>query len=203
MENLNYLMQNIEEKHLFKVKVLEQQTKKRLNLIEEKNNTIKNLEYEKDLITEDLIRIIKEEMNQELNLIWGKDSYSAYHTVWVYNQNKNNVKDQEKAKQLFKQITNTIREKILLGNKDFKLIEIIMKGYNGESYEFMYKYKKHKFGIKIPMFNTVNKENYNDMLLGYKIYYYKSEHCCTNIMFNLNYNQLANDFKQYIESLEV
>ena len=194
------LHERLKEQRLLKAKILKQQIEKRSNLVAEKESLIEKINYEKRLIVNDIINTFKNEMqSSEFNLIWGIDE-TSYYTVWLYHQNKN---DEEKTKQLFKWITDVIKEKILLNNKHFKLTEIIMTGYNRQSYRFEYKYKKHKFGVEIPMFNTTNNENYKEMLLGYKIYHYTSEYTLELIISNLDYNQLANEFKQYIDSLEI
>ena len=201
-EKINCFGESLEEQRLLKAKLLEKSIKQRTDLIREKNQLITNLNYEKDLITDDIVNIIKQQLvDSEFNLIFGFSS-DYFHTVWLYNQDKEFVKDKDKAKQLFKWITEAIKEKILFNDKQFKLIDITIYGYDRHAYSFQYKYKNHKFDIKIPMFNTVDRKNYKEMLLGYQIYYYTSDNCSKLIANNLDYRQLANDFKQYLESLE-
>lgn len=201
-EELNCFGKNLEEQRLRKAKLLEKSIKQRTDLMHEKKQLITNLNYEIDLITNDIVDIIKQQLpDSEFNLIFGFDS-NDFHTVWLYNQNKKLVKDEPKAKQLFKWVTEAIKEKILFNDKQFKLIDITTYGYDSYAYSFQYKYKNHKFDIKIPMFNAVDRKNYKEMLLGYQIYYYTSDNCSKLIANNLDYHQLANDFKQYIETLE-
>lgn len=201
-EELNCFCENIEEQRLRKARLLEKSIKQRTDLMHEKKQLITNLNYELDLITNDIVDIIKQQLpDSEFNLIVGFES-DYFHTVWLYNQDKKLVKDEPKAKQLFKWITEAIKEKILFNDKQFKLIDITMHGYDRHAYSFQYKYKNHKFDIQIPMFNTVDRKNYKEMLLGYQIYYYTSDNCSKLIANNLDYHQLANDFKQYLESLE-
>ena len=201
-EELNSFGKSLEEQRLLKAKLLEKNIKQRTDLIREKKQLITNLNYEIDLIINDIVDTIKQQLpDSEFNLIGGFES-DYFHTVWLYNYDKKMVKDEDKAKQLFKWIIEVIKEKLLLNNNQFKLIDISLYGYDRASYGFQYKYKKHKFEIKIPMFDTVNKENYKEMLIGYQIYYYTSENCSKIIANNLDYHQLANDFKQYLESLE-
>ena len=202
-EKINNMLNNIEEQKKFETNILEKQIKQRLNLLDKKKQLIRELTYEKDLIIDDVCNIFKNEVfSSNLSLIWGIDE-TAYHTAWLYHYDKEKCQDQNKAKQTFKWITDTIKEKILLNNKQFKLDEIILNGYDRKSYDFHYKYKKHIFNITIPMFATTNKDNYETMIVGYKIYDSTSPHTWSCILTNLDYRQLALDFKQYIDNLEV
>lgn len=207
--NMNYI-KNLEEERLLKAKLLLNKINHKQDLINKKNEQIENLNYEKDLITEDIVHTIKNSLqDSEFNLIWGASS--VYRDAWRYGYNKdypdaNIFKDDEtkdKAKKAYKWVTDSIKEKILLNNKKFKLKSISVYGYDNQGYSFYYTYGKQAFEIYIPMFNTTNKDNYKEMLLGYRILIKTSDNCWKCILYNIDYHQLANNFKEYLEKLEV
>ena len=174
-------------------------------LINEKDKIIKNLNYEKELITDDIISIVKNFTSSELSLIWGTSS-KCYDDAWKYFHYKDEIKDEEEKKKMknaYDLVLMQIKSRILLENKSFKLQNIYFYGYDKTYYSFVYKYKKHVFELKIPMFDRTTNENYKDIILGYRVLIQKYEHTWSTIICDLNLNVVANKLKEYIEKLEV
>lgn len=177
----------------------------RQGLINKKNQIIENLNYEKELITNDIISIVKNFISSEISLIWGAGS-GYYDDAWKYFHYKDEITDEEKKKKLkdaYDLVLMQIKSRILLDNKDFKLQNIYFYGYDKTYYIFVYEYKNHVFEIKIPMFDRASSENYQDMMLGYKILIQTSESCWSIIICDLHPVVVADKLKEYIKTLEV
>jgi hypothetical protein len=178
---------------LDEIKLRQERKKKKDKLIEELN-------YEKDLITHDIINIIRSDLTYtKYNLFVGYNQ-EMFSKAWRYiNLRKDADKEVKKDyKKSFDFVTHIIEENILSGNKDFKLKEIYDYNFS-QAYEFIYEYKDHKFSISIPMFANTNEKNYLQMLYGYRISHYESKHTSMQIIYGLDYTKVANDFKQWLE----
>ena len=176
----------------------------RQNLIDEKSELIKKINFEKTLIIDDLVKTIKTLSSSEISLIWGANS-QYFHDAWRYFNYKDKVEDEEekkKWKQSYEYVIAKINSTILLDNKNFKLKKIVVYGYDGYQYAFEYKYKKQTFEIAIPMFDHTTSENYKEMLLGYRIFIQTSESCWSLIIKDLAPNVVAQKLKEYIEGNE-
>ena len=173
----------------------------RQNLIDEKDELIKKLNFEKTLVMDNLVKLIQDLNSSEVSLIWGATS-QYFHDAWRYHNSKNEIKDKEKKeklKQSYGYVIARITFVILLNNKDFKLQKIVTYGYDGYQYAFEYKYKKQMFEIVIPMFDNTTNENYKEILAGYKVFIQTSESCWTLIIKDLDPNVVAQKLKEYIE----
>lgn len=200
---LEQIMQNQEAKRQIETKNILDKIDIRQGLINEKNKTINNLNYEKELITEDIVKLVKELNSSELSLIWGATS-RIYHDAWLWNQQdviKN--KNTDELKNSYNLVTMQIKDRLLLNNKKIKIKSISMYGYDEMGYSFYCEYKKHTFEIYVPMFERATKENYKDMMLGYRLLIATSEYTWDTIICDLNYNVVAQKLKEYIENLEV
>lgn len=201
-ELLDKFIQEQEAKRQIETKNMLDKINYRQGLINEKDKIINNINYEKELITNDIVRIVKGLNSSELSLIWGADS-RTYHDAWLY-QTKDVVNNEniDRLKNSHKLVLEQINDKILLNNKKFKLKEVVMYGYDGRGYSFYYKYKKHTFEIYVPMFEKATKETYKDAMLGYKVLVETSEQIWSTIICDLNYSVVAQKLKEYVENLE-
>lgn len=176
----------------------------RQGLINEKNKIIENLNYEKELITNDIVGMVKNFMSSEMSLIWCA-SNMYYDDTWRYFHYKDEIKDEEKKKKMkntYDLVLMQIKSKILLENKDFKLQNIYFYGYDKSYYSFVYEYKTHIFELKIPMFDSVSNVNYQEMMLGYRILIQTSKSCWSIVICDLNPDVVANKLKEYIKTLK-
>lgn len=203
LSGLEQFMQNQETKRQIETKNILDKIDYRQGLINEKNKIINNLNYEKELITEDIVKLVKGLNSSELSLIWGATS-KQYHDAWLWNQQDViNNKNIDELKNSYKLVTLQIQDRLLLNNKKIKLKGISLYGYDETGYSFYFEYKNHTFEIYVPMFERATKENYKDMLLGYKLLIKTSEYTWDTIIRDLNYNVVAQKLKEYIENLEV
>lgn len=202
LSGLEQFIQEQEAKRQIETKNILDKIDYRQGLINEKNKIINTLNYEKELITEDIVKLVKGLNFSELSLIWGATS-KQYHDAWLWNQQDViNNKNIDELKNSYKLVTLQIQDRLLLNNKKIKLKDISLYGYDEIGYSFYYEYKKHTFEIYVPMFERATKENYKDMLLGYKLLIKTSEYTWDTIIRDLNYNVVAQKLKEYIENLE-
>lgn len=183
-----------------KAKYVLDEIKLRVERKNQKDKLIEELNYEKDLITHDIISIIKNDLAYtEYNLFAGHNQ-EMFSKAWRYINLKKDIDKETKKdyKKSFDFVTHIIEENILSGNKDFKLKEIYDYNFS-QGYDFIYEYKDHKFSISIPMFANTNEKNYSQMLYGYRISHYESKHTSMQIIYGLDYTKVANDFKQWLE----
>ena len=169
---------------------------------ERKNNKLKLIEelnYEKDLITNDIVGIIQRDLDcSQYNLFKGFGA-DVFWKVWKFScyQDTLTKKDKEEFKFLYEYILSVIKEKILLNNNDFELTKITDSCF-ARHYVFEYLYKNQQIHIYIPMFSHTDSDNYPEMLEGYKIYHVQKYHYNT-IAYGLDYDKVANDLKEWIE----
>lgn len=171
MNNFDKFIQKQEVTRQIETKKLLDKINYRQGLINEKDKIIKNLNYEKELITDDIVKLVQSLSSSEIALCWGANN-RLYHDAWYFFHHKDENYDEEKKNKLknsYDLILMQIKTNILLKNKDFKLQDISMYGYDGQGYSFYYKYKKYTFELYVPMFDLANKETYKDMLLGYRV----------------------------------
>ena len=205
MSNLDKFIQEQEAKRQIETKKLLDKINYRQGLIDEKNELIEKINFEKTLIIDDLLKTIKNLNSSEISLIWGANS-QYFYDAWRYFHSKDETKNEEtkkKWKQSYNYVIARVNSVILLDNKDFKLKKIITYGYDGYQYAFEYKYKKQMFEVVIPMFDNTTNENYKEMLSGYRVYIQTSESCWSSIINDLDPNIVAQKLKEYIEKLEV
>lgn len=176
----------------------------RQNLINEKNELIEKINFEKTLIINNLVDNIKNLNSSEISLIWGASS-QYFRDAWKYFHYKDKEKDEEtkkKWKRSYEFVITKINSDILLDNKDFKLKNILYCGYDNSQFSFEYTYKKQVFEISIPMFDNTTLDNYKEMLLGYRVYIQTSESSWSLIIKDLDPNIVAQKLKEYIKGDE-
>ena len=193
--------------------VLQQQHKEKLkaqNIVSEiqirqkrKNDKIKLIEelnYEKDLITNDIVGIIQRDLScSQYNLFRGFNP-DVFRKVWQYYHYKDTLtnKEKEEFKSSYEYIVSVIKEKILLNNNDFELTKIIDSCFE-RHYVFEYLYKNQQIQVYIPMFLHTDNENYLEMLEGYKVYHNVDKYRYDCIICGLDYDEVASKLKEWSE----
>lgn len=204
MNIVDKFIQEQEAKCQIETKKLLDKINYRQGLIDEKDKIIKNLNYEKELITDDIVKLVQSLSSSEIALCWGANN-RLYHDAWYYYHHINEIEDEENKKKLknnYDFVLKQIKTKILLDNKEFKLQTISAYGYDGRGYSFIYKYKKEIFEIYIPMFDIANSAIYMDMLIGYRVLIQTGGSTWTSIICDLSPDVVANKLKEYIEGVE-
>lgn len=176
----------------------------------QKQVEIDNLTYEKGLIVDDIIKIIKEDLaNCSYNIFRYFNIDDTMWRAWRYF----NLKKEKKLKELepsegltetdYKNALDFIETQVkntLIPEEysDAKLVDFIAYNYNAEAYELTYKIKDKnndlEFLIEIPMFNQANEKNYLTMASGYSL----RQHIGCEI--TLEFSEL--DWKKFREKLK-
>ena len=202
LDDLNLFISDRNEREKFITKRLLDSLLSKQEKVINKNKLINDLSYEKDLIIKDIIESIKTQLSlSTASLLYGANPI-IYHDAWMYFHNVDKIKEEnrEHYKQAFTQVVDMITRKILINDKQFKLCDILFVGYDEEAYEFKYNYGLQSFSIKVPIFEHANEQNYISMLNGCIIYYHKTESTYTQILHNIDINQLALDFKEWLQN---
>lgn len=182
--------------------------KKRQEKAKAKQDQINELTYERNLIIEDTVRTIKEDLaNSKYNIFWGL-STDLMHKAWVYHWHKKDKEYWDKAsdkegkksyKSCYDYVLSTIKHRLLKDNDEYKLVEIIDHNYCS-SYCFTYKYKKHEIQITVPIWSNASFNNYQDLLVGYKVHFKEREHCWNWVCGGINYLEVANELELWINN---
>lgn len=168
-------------------------------LLKQKEDQIKQLEYEHELIEKDIVVKIKDRLfYSEYNKF--RYSYATFAKVQAYCNKKVELSDEELKDYecAFNTVTKDIKENILLNDSKFKL-ENITNYWHGTAFNFYYKYKTYNIQIVIPLFESVNNDNYPTMLEGYVVYYEYKPNCWEAITYGFDLEKIANDLKQWLE----
>lgn len=168
--------------------------------IKAKKEQIEDLQYESDLITRDIINTIKIDLYRSEYNLFSMISANTFWEAWTYKGTKK-WDDKEKKKEFKKSynfIVDRIKEEILKNNDEFKLINIIDSNYS-TFYNFEYEYKDIKIGISIPIYIHANKDNYEDLLKGYRALICQSGACWQQIICDLNYREVADKLESYLK----
>lgn len=143
---------------------------RRFDAIKDKKKKIDELELECDLIKDNIIEIIRNDLNNSsLNMFYGFNS-NLLRNAFIYNYHKDDKDgyDEKALKEMrdnFNFVTNRIKE-ILFPDYDFKLVNIFDYCYTA-AYEFHYEYKDRFYIIRIPVFAGANEKNCDIILNGY------------------------------------
>lgn len=181
--------------HLFDVNTLEtsraayvkSEIDKRIEKHKQKEEELENLKYESNLILDDILGTIKEDLDESYYNIFKWFARDIVAKAWRFSRNEKEefIKDEkeyEDCKTRYDVVINRVKQELIPEkyHKGLKIIEII--DYNWESaYEFKFKYKTLEFIICVPMFHHATKENYMDMLSGYKLKLEDKTHVITEI----------------------
>lgn len=178
-----------------KAKYALDETKKRIEKANKKQEEINNLAYEKGLIITDVLNIIKEDINQSYynifrylnvnDLLWEAWKYSSFKNKGALSEiEKSHEESPECCKSLkdfetsYDFVLKIVKDRLIPDKyrDESILVRIINYSYS-TSYEFTFKYKDVEFIICIPIFNHVNDKNYSELLSGYILRFNESEYC--------------------------
>ena len=181
--------------------------KKRQDLLKAKNDQIDQLKYETNLVTNDICNVIKED-------IWSCSKYNMFYgftdeifwQAWRYFNNHKDkdfedYKDKEtkkKEKNSLEFVDGIIKQYIFSDKDEAKLIECLMYCY-GIGYDFTYSYKGETIQVYIPLYQKTTRDNYLDMLTGYRLHFKESEHSWGWIAGGLNYTELKDKLNAWLE----
>ena len=174
-----------------------------------KDKTIEELQYERNLIFGNLCSIISNDLkNSVFNIFRGFTSDLCWK-AWRWCHYKDNVdkeldkdeltKDEyDKYKSCFDMTVRLVRDYFFGKLKDeIKFKEIIRNWTTG--YDYVYTYKGQEISIFIPIFHADIKD-YCYALTGYKAGYKESEHVQGYIASGLDYKEVAEKLQDWLRN---
>lgn len=175
---------------------------RRKERIKLKEAAIEELKYEKDLIFNDMLSIIRNDLaNSASNVFRGFDS-DLYRKAWKYFWYKDNLSDSEK--ETYKGIFDFMLSIITINffgkelEKEVIFKEVIQSWTSG--YTFSFEYKDQEIQIFIPTFSTVNAENYAEIMSGYRINYRERPACYGYVCGGLDYSEVGEKLQAWMLS---
>ena len=207
--SLNYFHDNQEE---LEKKFIVDEINLRLDRLSKKTEEITKLEYEKNLILNDVCGVINNDLR---NSRWNLFSYftqDIYWKAWKYCHYKEDLEEDVKNKELTSDEFNSYKssfgytkdtvQRVFFGEElkdmvEFK--EIIRDWEIGYSYNFIY--KDQEIQIFIPTF-MCDESTYQYMLDGYHVSYRESENCTSWITHNLDYHKVASRLQEWLKNEE-
>lgn len=179
---------------------IKEQLDLRIERFKNKQHEINELTYEKELIENDIIDIIKTNVHSsKCSLFWGlRDSIftDTWRYFWHKDDNEWNEEDKTKCKTSYEYVIRTLKEEFFK-DYDVELIEIVEFWY-GVSYEFAYKCKNQIIRIEVPCYSMANTENYAYLLNGYRALYQENERSWSTIAYSIDYRDIIEKLHQWI-----
>lgn len=194
-----------------------EETKKRLEKANKKQEEIDNLKYEKELILGNVFDLIREDIAQSYynifrffntsELLWEAWKYSSFKRQGRLQEiEESHKKEPEYCKSLedfenaYDFVLRTVKDRLIPEKyrDESTLVEIVDWSYS-IAYEFTFKYKDIEFIICVPMFNNVNDKNYLEMLSGYVLRFRESEHCIGLAFSTINPQEFKEKLEKWID----
>lgn len=198
---------NLEEREEARNKYILEEINKRQQKLKNKEDEIDNLQYERNLVLNDLLSVIRTDISHSgLNLFRYLDEGDLFYESWRYANNHKNkdfepYKDnavKKKEKQSYGFVTSQIERLILNGNTEFKRVDSVMDYYYSLYYEYTYEIRGHEIYICIPNFHRADDKNYQELLSGYVIRYKESDYCIGWICSDIDYTKIYDKLMAWI-----
>lgn len=170
---------------------------KRLERYKAKKEAIENLSYEQDIILNDIIEVLRTDVNRsDLNIFMFWNTSDLFRATWSY---FNKPQEHEDEKNSYEEVVNTLKRNFFPNYHNLVLKEVLNFWY-GVGYEFVYEdINSHiKFELYIPIFSAINKENWQSVVNGYRISYEKKPNCWSWLTGGFDIKQIAADFNMIL-----
>jgi hypothetical protein len=175
--------------------------------VKAKEKAIAELQYERDLIFNDVLAVFKKDIAySEMNIFRGLKT-DFLHRAWLFDEKKlkQEVKEGKLTKEELKQrksehnfavttIINKFFEKEL--QEEIKFTKIIHEWDIG--YAFYFEYRGQEIFISIPIFAAISAESYSRMVSGYVVNYKESEYCYGFVCSSLNPNEVRKKLNEWL-----
>ena len=174
-----------------------QELNKRLERYKAKKEVIENLLYEQDIIRNDIIEVLRTDVNRsDLNIFMFWNSSDLLHAAWLYFNQPEKCED---SKNSYEEVIETLKRNFFPDYHNLVLKEVINFWY-GAAYEFVYEdIKSHtKFELFIPIFSAINKENWQSLINGYHISYEEKPNFWSGLTGGFDIKQIAADFNMIL-----
>lgn len=180
---------------------IKEQLNLRVERLKNKQHEINELMYEKELVEDDIIDVIKTNAhNSKCGLFWGvRDSIFTDACQYFWHRNDVDFDEQEKdrLKTPYEYVINTLKEKFFK-DYDVELVEVLEFWY-GVGYEFIYKYKGKRIQLEVPCYSMANKENYVYLLNGYKVLYEEEKSHWKLITSSIDYQDIIEPLHKWMD----
>lgn len=202
---LNNEMQTYLKKYntakLIEAELIAKDLNSRITKLNNKQEAIKNLQYEHNLIESDIIHFIKIELyHSEFNLFKLIDDLFIQAIKYINRKNINweeSKYTKEACKHAYTIIISIVSKYILKNKPGFKL-DTILDYFFGCYYELEFIYKRKRIRIDIPMYKAVNPNNYTELLYGYRVYIKTGSNSWLQLFTNVDYRVIADNLEKYI-----
>lgn len=183
------------------------QTKTRM---QNKDKTIEELKYERNLIFKDLCRIINDEVRLSfLNLFMGFNVSDFLNKAWRWHCRKEALdeefakgelskRDYESYKTSFDIAVDTVTKSFFGELKDKVQFKAIIAAWT-TGYDFVYTYKDQEITIFVPVFHA-DERDWEYALMGYRVNYRESEYVQEWIYGGLDYQEVAKKLQEWMLS---
>ena len=183
--------------------------KKRLEKLRQKQEVIDELTYEKKLLENDALSIIKDDLaNSRFNIFRMTNKTDLLWRAWRYFNCKKDGTLSELGNDDFESAFDFVKEvveKSLIPDcirDSVTLKEFVDYGY-ASFYEFGYEYesdgKRLEFTISVPMFSSANDKNYMEILQGYTLKYSEKEGIIKHAFSEIDHTKFKNRLGEWIE----
>lgn len=206
-----------------KVNSLKSNLNVKVSRLENKNKAIENLQYERDLIKNDIIQYVKSEYYGSSANIFAYISLEVRREAWLYfnhkddaefewkenaKKDKNSKYSKKEAETAFNFILSVVRSKFDLSEEKFKLKDLY-DFWNSKALEFIFEYKKEDdslvaIQLDIPDFSAISDESFEYFLAGYHVAVkdLKSDYCWNIVAADLDYRVIRDEIKNLIKENE-
>lgn len=174
-----------------------QELNKRIERYKEKKEVIENLLYEQDIIRNDIIEVLRTDVNRsDLNIFMFWNPSELLRAAWSYFNQPEECKDNKNS---YEEVTNTLKRNFFPNYHNLVLKEMLNFWY-GLGYEFVYEdIESHiKFELFVPIFSATNKENWQSVVNGYHISYEEKPNCWSWLTGGFDIKQIAADFNMIL-----
>ena len=201
MSTVNYdLLENIwgvnwDEREKLKNAHILNELKIRQERVKAKEKAIAELQYERDLIFNDILTVFKNDIAySDMNIFNGLKADFLWR-AWRFNEKelKEQIKEGKITKDDFKQRKNEYNfaiDKVTCKffGKEFqeevKFIKIVQEWSVG--YTFYFEYRGQEISVYIPTFDSIDEKSYSYMISGYRVNYKERESCYSYICSSLD-----------------
>ena len=157
------------------------------NVISTQRQEIADKELMIDSLTESLVREVKN--------LYIPYSDKMLHAAWTEQK-----KETKAERSTYEFIKKDIITRFFNGNKNAKLTEIVVEGYDSRKYNFHFTYHKIKFDIGIPNVKVVGKDNLSSVNYGkYSVHYESHPSCWNYIIYSYEDEEIAKAIAEFVE----
>lgn len=179
----------------------------RFDMLHNKDNEIKKLQYERDLIEEDIIGGIKNDIASFCYNIFRMSTPNLLDQAWRYHYLKSEERLHELGNKEKKELKSSYDYVVLMVKRQLvpekyhdkmKLTDVYNWCYS-TAYEFRFELKNLNFNIFIPNFQSANSKNYLELVMGYRLEFDVGDHCQETVIKDINPEKFKERMGMWLE----